>query len=161
MKAIQKLNIGLALIILVLLLLNLETDESEYTPLTNLDSDAITGISLANPRGILKFSKTGNLWRLDRSPDKKINQETISKLLGILRTHSYRQFENTTENRKNLGLDNPEYQITLDDVSIPFGTTDPVQQLRYILFNNRIHLITDLYLQFLLASEDFFIRQEP
>lgn len=160
MNAIQKLNIGLALLILVLLALNLKTEDPEYLPLTNINPDTIASISLTSPQGTLGFSKNNETWILAESPNSKIQQEIISKLLGITRTHSYRQFENTAANRESFDLENPRFKIKLNNVTILFGTTEPVQQLRYILINNHIHLITDLYLQYLLANEDFFTHQE-
>jgi len=35
-----------------------------------------------------------------------------------------------------------------------------VENLRYVLLNDKIHLINDMYLQFFLADEQFFFHKD-
>ena len=81
-------------------------------------------------------------------------------MLDLLQTHSFRQFENTLQNRQAFGLDKRAYQISFNDLAIAFGSTDPVEQLRYVMVNNEIHLVNDQYYPFILADENIFIAQE-
>ena len=156
MKAIHIVNITLGILVTGLLLLNLLPEDSDYQPLTRLVDEEISSIRIVTDRHSLHFTKQDN-WQLNAASNKPLKQDTISKLLGIARTHSYRQFENSAANIKALGFEQATSKIILNDTEILFGTTEPVQQLRYVMVNEQIHLITDLYLQFLLADESFFV----
>ena len=104
-----------------------------------------------------KFSTAEKILILEELWDSiAIDQDKIKKLLDILNTHSFRQFENTQENRVAFKLEDSKNYYLLNNKKIVFGTLDPVNQNRYVLFDNQIHLITDYYYQFLLADIDFF-----
>jgi hypothetical protein len=159
MSSINKLNIFLAIMVATLALLNFWPQESGYIPLTNTNPDDITSITISSKQRQLQFNKNNQQWVLPALPDADIEAETISRLLGIVKTHSHRQFLNNENNQAVFGLSPPKYSLKLNQLEIQFGSTDPVQQLRYILVNNRIHLINDLYLQFLLADEKYFFKK--
>ena len=156
MNNIHRLNLILGLLVLALLVFSLQQNQNEYTPISTYQASDINNIKLISKQRQLEFSKHNNLWSLPSSPDKPVQQAHIEKLLGILKTHSYRQFENNENNRKAFGLNAATGEMILNDMQILYGTTDPTTDNRYILFNNQIHLITDLYYQYLLAGEAFF-----
>jgi len=173
MSSINRLNLFLLIIILVLAALNFLPSETDYRPLTSIAPDTIQSITISSRQRQLAFrrqesnrnsnqdSHQHSQWLSAASPGKAIDTETISKLLGILKTHSFRQFEKTEGNLAMFGLNTPQYQLTLDNLAILFGTSDPLQQHRYVLLNDKIHLISDLYLQFFLADEAFFLSNPP
>ena len=156
MSSINKLNLFLAAVVALLAVLFFLPEEHVYTPLTNIKANDISSITISSKHRKLVFNKIDQQWTLQTTPEKTIEAKTITKLLGILKTHSHRQFENTANNRLAFELNNPVYRIEIDSLHIEFGITDPVEELRYILLNNKIHLINDTYLQFLLADESFF-----
>jgi len=173
MSSINRLNLLLVIIIAVLAALNFLPTDTEYHPLTSIAPDTIQTITISSQQRQLAFKRLdshqdshqnlhqNSLWQLVSSPEKAIDTVTITKLLGILKTHSYRQFENTANNLSTFELNAPLYQLKLDDLTILFGTTDPVQQHRYVMLNDKIHLINDLYLQFFLADAPFFFPKNP
>lgn len=165
MSGINRLNLFLLIIILVLAALNFLPQKTEYRPLTSISPDTIQSITLSSQQRQLAFkrqdSQQNSQWVLAASPDQAVDTETLSKLLGILKTHSYRQFEKTENNLATFGLNTPHYQLKLDSLTILLGTTDPVQQHRYVLLNDTIHLINDVYLQYFLADEAFFLLKPP
>jgi len=157
MKNIHKLNIILGLLVLALLTFNLlQQNQDTYQPISAYQASSINSIKLISKHKQLEFSKHNNRWSFSRAPDTPVEQAHIEKLLGILKTHSYRQFENNENNRKAFELDAPTGKMMLNDMQILYGTTDPTTDNRYVLIDNQIHLITDLYFQYLLAGEDFF-----
>lgn len=158
MKTVNLINVALAIIVLALLVINFIPEQNEYQPLISQAPDDLNSVQLLSRQRNLVFARENNEWILTSAPEKKLKQDVIEKLTGILRTHSYRQFENTLESRKLFQLEQPDYHIIINDIEILYGTTEPAQQLRYVLVENKIHLITDLYLQYLLAGEDFFIQ---
>ncbi len=159
MSSIKRLNLLLLIIVVLLAVLNFLPEDTQQVPLTNLDAENIQTITINSKQKELHFDKDNTRWQLQSAPSQAINDETLSRLLGILKTHSYRQFEKTENNLSAFGLNSPLYQLTLDKLQIQFGTTDPVQNHRYVLVNNKIHLINDLYLQFFLADETFFYKK--
>jgi hypothetical protein len=159
MSSIKRLNLFLLIIILILATLKFLPKDSEYASLTSISPDDIQSITLSSQHRQLVFKRNDGQWLFEPSPEQAIEKETLSKLLGILKTHSYRQFENTENNLSAFGLNTPLYQLTLDKLIIRFGVTDPVQHLRYVLLNDKIHLINDMYLQFFLADEQFFFQK--
>lgn len=173
MSSINRLNLFLLIIILVLAALNFLPQETEYRPLTSITPDTVKSITISSSQRQLAFkrqnlnrdlnrdSNQNSQWQLASSPEQAIDTATLAKLLGILKTHSYRQFEKTENNLATFGLQTPQYQLKLDNLSLLLGTTDPVQHHRYILLNDTIHLINDVYLQFFLADEAFFFPKSP
>ena len=159
MSSIQRLNLFLLIIIMILAALKFLPKDSEYYSLTTVAPDNIQSITISSQNRQLVFKRNDQQWLLVSSPEQAIEKRTLSKLLGILKTHSYRQFENTENNLSAFGLNAPLYQLTLDKLFIRFGITDPVENLRYVLLNDKIHLINDLYLQFFLADESFFFQK--
>ncbi len=159
MSSINRLNLFLLAIILVLAALRFLPEESEYYPLTSIPAENIHAITISSPQRELVFQRDDKQWVLNSVPGRAIEEASIEKLLGILKTHSYRQFEMTPDNLAAFGLDRPAYRLKLDELVILFGTTDPVQNLRYVALNDRIHMINDLYLQFFLADEKFFLEK--
>ena len=159
MSSIQKLNLFLVVIIFILAALKFLPEETTYNPITAIAPQDITSIAITGKQRQLVFNKDRQTWLLQSAPEKSIDQESIEKLLGILKTHSYRQFEKSEANLSAFALNTPLYQLKLDELLIHFGSTDPVQDLRYILLEDKIHLINDMYLQFFLADENFFLKQ--
>ena len=159
MSSIQRLNLFLLIVIIILAALKFLPKDSEYYTLTSVAADNIQSITISSENRQLVFKRNGPQWLSVSSPEQAIEKETLSKLLGILKTHSYRQFEKTENNLSAFGLNTPLYQLTLDNLVIRFGITDPVENLRYVLLNDKIHLINDMYLQFFLADEQFFFHK--
>jgi len=159
MKVLNKVNLSLLVILILLIGLNFWPTNSGYHPLSNIDAKDIVTISLTQANGhSINFIKENSDWLFTHNKEVKLDQDKINKLLGILITHQYRRFENTKQNREAFDLDKPRYQIKLNNTEILFGTTEPIEHLRYILIKNDIYLITDLYLQYLQANEDSFIK---
>ncbi|MBT8439560.1 MAG: hypothetical protein HKP55_02200 [Gammaproteobacteria bacterium] len=159
MSSINRLNLFLLIIIVILAALKFLPKESEYYSLTSVAPDNIKVITISSQQRQLVFKRNDPQWQLESSPEQAIEKQSLSKLLDILKTHSYRQFETTENNLSAFGLNKPLYQLTFDKLVIQFGITDPVQNLRYILLNDKIHLINDRYLQFFLVDEQFFFQK--
>ncbi len=161
MTAIRKFNIVLIVLVVLLAASNLLLTEKNNKPVSDIATEQISTIEINAGEitfgsKIMAFNKTNNLWVLRNDDSIAIDQDKIKKLLDILNTHSFRQFENTQENRVAFKLEDSKNYYLLNNKKIVFGTLDPVDQNRYVLFDNQIHLITDYYYQFLLADIDFF-----
>lgn len=80
------------------------------------------------------------------------DSQRVDQLLKITATHSFRQFAATKDNQINFGLKEPVYSLQLNEHKLLFGHTDPVNFDRYVLTENKIHLIGDGFLHHLQAG---------
>lgn len=166
MNGIWKINLLLATVVAALLVINLWPEDNPYQPLTSIDQGNIRQITLTGPNRQLSLTRQDS-WQLANAADQstadqsapgdKVDSQRVDELLGILRTHSYRDFPATGDNRENFGLITPQYRLKLNELIIDFGSVDPAQQLRYVQVGERVHLITDRYLEFFLVDEKFFL----
>lgn len=162
MTPLMRVNLVLLALVLILGTLALESMDESADAISHLTPDNIHLIKIKNINNDsnLIFHKQDNRWQLSHDKKLLLNDEVINRLLGMVNTHSHRQFENTEENRKQFQLDKPGFQLTFNQQTILFGTTEPVNHHRYVLLDNRIHLIKDLYLPFLMADAAFFVQPE-
>jgi len=79
-------------------------------------------------------------------PECKIRQpDLIQQWLHFAELPSLHSFPAPSDRLHEFELDKPAYQLQLDDLSILVGGLDPGSQLRYVLVEGRIHLISDSY----------------
>ena len=128
---------------------------SKKQPISTIPANQVESIEIHAGLNQIAFKKLGNLWAFVDDQKTSIDPGKINKLLELLNTHSFRQFENTPDNRVAFELENSKNYYVFNNINITFGTLDPVDQHRYILINDQIHLITDYYYQFLLADKAF------
>lgn len=127
--------------------------------LTGKDPGTVTAIRLtrgdhlqwALQRG--RHPGTGEMiWYLQHPVAMPADSEKVSALLGLLNTNSFRQYQIKSENLAKLGLQPPGWEIHLDDTVINFGKTEPIDQKRFVLVNDTVHLINDQYSQYRFGS---------
>ncbi|MEE9552389.1 MAG: DUF4340 domain-containing protein, partial [Gammaproteobacteria bacterium] len=122
-----------------------DPENAEHIKIIRRDLDDIT------------FKKQDNRWFMQHPYAITANPVRINTLLGVLQAHSYAQFDTTEVTLGRFLLDHPLVSIQIDDNLIKFGDTNPLERLRYVLFNNTVHLINDSLYQQLLAPATFFI----
>lgn len=159
MHALDRLNGLLALAIAALALL-LWFDRPAMTPLpslTELHGTDVNEIRLyKNER--LKWSvlrdKSG--WTMTHPDITPADSARIEQLLSILATPSLKAWQSAPETLSTFGLAEPAYRLMFDRQSIALGNTEPTSGLRYVLVDNRIHLIGDGFHHHLLAAPQAF-----
>ncbi len=153
------INIGLLLVIAVLVLI-IRSDEPTppaTTRLTTINKDNITriGVNRANQTP-LKFTKTVDSWLLQSPMQFRANLTRINAMLSLLETASFGSFDKATVKLDGFELNAPQVTLQLNDHEFAFGTTDAIDQRRYVLFNDKIHMIDDFLFQQLLTEPPFF-----
>ena len=159
MTSIQKLNSILIGLVGLLIIANLMLDSPEKNVLTSIPADDIKAIEIRSGDKLINFLKLNEQWVFSNDSSVAIDQNKIQTMLKLLNTESFRQFENNTDNFKAFELINSKKHIRFNQTKVTFGTIDPVEQHRYVLTQDNIHLINDYYYQFLLADKNFFTAE--
>ena len=153
-------NIGLlAFIVLLYSVLTIpdEKDNQELPLLTNIDPNKITKIEVIRSElDDFIFEKQGDAWRMISPLMLQANNARINAMLRILKMESHGQLNSTEVDLQKFNLAEPAITIKLNDHAFQFGNTDAIDQRRYVLFDNNIHLTNDsLYAQ-LTTNAAFF-----
>lgn len=92
------------------------------------------------------------LWYLQQPVAMPASEIKVAQLLGLLTTNSLHQYQIKSDNLPKLGLQPPQWEIQLGDTVVKFGKTEPIDQKRFVLVNNTVHLINDQYSQYRFGS---------
>lgn len=157
MMPLTRTNLILATVVLVLGLLNwFEPGLKPATPepVSSLDVEQVQELKLYRAQHLAVSLKreAGHWLRLRPLPDEcadtgcEIRQpELIQQWLHFAELPSLHSFAAPNDRLREFGLDQPAYRLQLDDLTILVGDLDPGSQLRYVLVNGQIHLISDSY----------------
>jgi len=165
MKKPAIINLTLLAILLVLGVLvwldPFSSPEPQYTLLTTIDPSRVVRISASRVSQLefelqLQPAGTAPRWYLTKPLKMPANSLKIQQLLTLLNTNSFRQYRIKSENLAKLGLEKPGWEISFDTndshAVIQFGKTEPIDQKRYVLVNDTVHLIVDRYSQYNVGS---------
>jgi hypothetical protein len=160
----KRLLINLLLLIVVCILttffiLNDKPDiNNPETLLSNIDTSSISHITInqANSEDI-NFQIQGNHWFLTSPIKARANRTRINAMLHLLQSRSLAQIDAQNASLALYRLDPAAITLHLDKHTFFFGTTDPLDDRRYIMFNNTIHLVSDHLYHQLRQSPIFFV----
>ncbi len=157
MKPLTRTNLILAACVLLLGLINwfepcLKSEAPDH--ISSLDIEQVRELKLYRQQQLAVSLKRGaERWvRLPplpddcATPDCEIERpELIQRWLHFAELPSLHSFPAPNDRLHEFGLDKPGYRLQLGDLSILVGGRDPGSQLRYVLVNGQIHLISDSY----------------
>ncbi len=154
------INIGLLAFIALLLILILNSNEEtkqETEKLSSIDQSEIVKISVARKDlDNFIFDKNNEAWRMISPLQIRANNARINAMLRLLKAESHSQLKPTDVELEALGLDEPAVILRLNDHEFKFGNTDAIDQRRYVLFNETIHLTNDFLYNQLMTNAAFF-----
>lgn len=154
------INIGLITLILLLsfILLNTGKETKQELPrLSTIDQNDILQIKvLRRELENFTFNKQGARWHMNSPQQFLANDARINAMLRILKTESHSQLDPAEVSLASFGLSEPTIIMKLNDHEIKFGTTDAIDQRRYVLFNRKIHLTNDFLYNQLMTNATFF-----
>ena len=147
----------LAFILLALWLLGLDQSPRESGEIPRLSQVAAGSIDririLRKNAEALSFARQEEEWRMQSPENFRARQSRIDALLGILSSRSFFQIDANEANLKLFQLAPPEVSLLLNDLRFDFGSTEPIDERRYVMTGNIIHLVNDsLYHQLRQAS---------
>ena len=153
------LNLALVAILIVLGLVvyykpGLEPEPVAQRLTTHPDPHTAAAIHIDRlTRDPLEFIRRGDRWYLVHGEQElPASGFQVQALLRLLEAASTRHYPAADLDLKALGLDPPQATLTIDDVAIRFGNTEPLENNRYALVDGTVHLISDQY-QHLMNSD--------
>lgn len=127
--------------------------------LTTIDANSITQISIKHNARIIELKKIDDHWRMLKPVAIDANDFRIKSLLDLLATQSLASYEPDELELNKFGLDAAKTSIRLNDLIINFGITNPVNNNRYVLVNDRVHLISDQFYPLLSSQTGTLVSQ--
>lgn len=149
--------LGLIVILTIFVLSDGQDTEKELQRLSTIDKNTIKQIQVfRKDLDNFQFDKKDSDWFLTSPQQYSANKARINAMLRMLEVESHAQLNPADVNLKQLGLDNSIVTMKLNDHVFQFGNTDAIDQRRYVLFQNKIHLTNDSLYQQLMTNAAFF-----
>jgi hypothetical protein len=154
------INLGLLGLIVILIIFVLNDGQEtgkELQRLSTIDKNTIKQIQVfRKDLNNFQFDKKDNGWFLTSPQQYRANSARINAMLRMLEVESHAQLNPAEIDLKQLSLEDPIVTMKLNDHEFQFGNTDAIDQRRYVLFQNKIHLTNDSLYQQLMANAAFF-----
>ena len=117
--------------------------------LTDLTADVIQDIRIERGRRLtLALARDADGWTLTHPQPRPANAHRVAQLLAIaLAPVSFRY--PLADDAGRYGLDEPAAVLQFDDRRLTFGDRDPTQQGRYVLVDDEVCVVDDLYFNLL------------
>lgn len=120
-----------------------------YNTLTQLDPAAITTIRIERHRQLaIELRSDDGSWQLSHPFDAVANPRRVAQLAAIARAPVWQSLA-IPGDADRYGLEMPTIILQLDNQRIAFGDRDPTQRGRYVSSGEEIHVIDDVFHQFL------------
>ena len=111
-------------------------------PLTPYTPDAVTRIALEHPGApAIRLEKQDGRWQLTAPVAAEADAFEVNALIGLADRETKLKLEGGA--LKELGLDPPQFTLTLNDAAIGFGGTEPIEFRRYVKTGDAAWLIED------------------
>lgn len=168
MKRNTLVNLSLLLVIgiLVLLVVNEPGIEkpAEAPLLLSLKRDEVKHILIRRDgQETVELTKgEDGKWQLLQPIKITASNFRIDSLLRITESKSLGSFAADPAKLSNYRLDKPKAELVLNNTTtISFGAATPLDQRRYVLLDNKVHLITDNLYYFMISAWPTFVSMKP
>lgn len=95
-------------------------------------------------------------WQMTRPWQVPANQGYLDALARLVEAPVFDSFPLVEARRGDFGLDRP-LRLQLDDLSLAFGNTNPLNQHRYLLEGNRVVLMVDRFYHHLIGGPESLV----
>lgn len=146
-----------ALALALLAVLWLPPSSTGHVPLTTLGPDAITEIRIERAdRLTLALRRGPDGWASTHPVQRPALQHRVGQLLAISGAPVAQRFA-ADEGLNRYGLERPKAVLQLNQQRLLFGARDPSQRQRYVLVEDEIRVIDDIYHQLLTLPVRHFV----
>lgn len=164
-KLASRTLLNLALLVVLGVLVSVvvfrpDATTEKITKLTELNKTAVNSI-LLHREGMadIQLEKHNGAWSMTAPFHYLANDFKVDNLLQLINAPSHAQYELTPPDLAKYGLDKPRAVVTLNgDQHLIFGSTEPLQQQRYLRYHNTLHLITDTFYYQVAAPATAFLN---
>lgn len=181
MNAKMKLNLALLAVAAALgavVALNPGQKKEESVPLAHIDAQAVKKIQIAGRQNLTLEKREGH-WFLTGLPrpaplplgkgektaaaatiDVPANENRVEQLLQIPQAGSDAQYPVDAGQLAKFQLNPPNATLKLDDLTLEFGGSEPIQSRRYVKVGNTLHLATDTFYHHLTAAPSDYVEKK-
>lgn len=144
-----RINLVLAMLVAGLLGVHLWPTTPTNPALTGMAADQVSSIRVERgDRLQIALQRNQKAWRLTHPHQAKAKTERVQQLLAVARAPVQQTFPATAD-LSRYGLDRPRAVLQLDQLRLQFGDRDPAQESRYVLVEDDIRVIDELYFNLL------------
>ena len=123
-----------------------EEDNLALRKLTDIDLNNINTINIRHNKNNTLITKQKNdQWKITQPINISANNFRIKSILKLINTPVHKQYSLTEVDIRTLGLEKPKTTIQFNKLTIEFGITNPVTNLRYVKANDTVYTIEDGY----------------
>lgn len=151
-------NVALAACALVLLVVDRwPVDSGQTATLTDLSPTTATALRVERGRALrFALQREGEGWRLVHPRQAAADEHRVAQLLAVARAPVLKRFQ-AGPDLAQFGLDPPTAVLQIDDTRLTFGDRDPTQNYRYVLFDDEVRVIDDVYFNLLSLPAQHFV----
>jgi hypothetical protein len=145
MRAIDRYNLLLALLLMLLLWLN-QQPAHEPQPLLDVAAAEVSEIRVLRDGQLqLSLLRDDDGWMLTHPDVARASAQRAASLLGLLQAESHWQTGAQASTLQTYGLQQPRLSVHFDEQVLHFGSASTPPGQRYILVNGQVHLIDEAY----------------
>ena len=128
--------------------------------LTDIEPADIKAVRIDRPdqQIIELYKETQTSWWLAEPIAIRGSTQRIESLLEIASAESHTQLDAHEHDLARFGLDRPRVKLHLGNRGLFFGDTEPLSGRRYVLVDDRVHLITDQFYHYLNGTIPSFVN---
>ena len=146
----KKNFLNLALLVFVVFLAYViylsKEENTALRTLTDIDLNEITSINIRhNKNNTIIVKQKNNQWQITHPVNIAANDFRIQSILKLLNAPVHNLYSLVEIDAKAIALEQPLTTIQFNNLSIAFGITNPVTNLRYVKLNNHVYTIEDVY----------------
>lgn len=121
--------------------------DTDLARLTEVDPNTIQQITISHNNNATTIidKTTDSRWQLSKPIAIVANPFRISSILKLLKAPVHNKYASDAIDLHKTGLLTSKTRISFDDISIIFGTTNPVTNLRFVQLKNTVYTIEDVY----------------
>ena len=154
----KKTLLNLVLFIFVIFLASViylsEEENSALRKLTDIDLNDITSINIRhNKNNSIIVKQKNNQWQITQPIKIAANDFRIQSILKLLNAPVHNKYSLVEIDTNTIDLKQPQTSIQFNNITIEFGISNPVTNLRYVKLNDHVYTIEDVY--YPLLSSDF------
>ena len=156
------LNLGLV-ILLAALASAAYFSSQQQTPVSlfsQLNADDITSIQIDAGQQSTTINKIAEQWEITKPVEVEADKFRLQAMLNILSTSAGTYYEIQPADYKKYSLDPPLASLTLNQQTFLFGSTSTVNQKRYVITNQRLFLIDDIFYPLMTSGYKNLMRRQ-